>query len=533
MMPEHGSGRPPSPPQHDYYYDDDQPGQEISFDDTGKTIVAGNRIDIESDDGRDIHHRNRNRNHDDEDDDDDSDIHLRTAKSSSGRGGTCHWLKASSSRVKYVMGLGAILFVAFIAVMAVGLVQMSSSSTSSDGGDGSVSSAQLGDEVDGGIGSSANGVDPSSSPTMTPIMETRTSSAPTQSHEVFPVEDAEIQITLPNAMEVLVQTLGGDVNDSDAENWEGIEVVLEDTISSTLQEQLPDEYVVDAVQIVQFDDFVPGNLERTRLLQNDGDNTHTVIYSTSVTVNCANSDCSTASEQIEDAVSYLSTMEFELTSTETTQLTDPPTEAAETTRPTGSPTGPPSKAPTGAPTVDSTYVNTISVDETSAPTSKATSMPSLEPSSTKPTTSPTSKPTTVPRLEIISSCSADEPCGMCKGQCQDDTQCQTGLQCFRRIYLEYIPGCIGPGNQGQNYCYDPFAEGSGSEILLSTEDANCDDKRRCEKCFGDCNSDDECEKGLYCYRRAGFELVPGCAGQGVQGRDYCFDPEDIDGGEYR
>ncbi|KAL7472623.1 hypothetical protein ACHAXS_012985 [Conticribra weissflogii] len=523
-MSENETGYPRSPSQHDYN-DDDQPGQEISVDDTGKTIVAGNRTDIESDDGHDgnLFNHNHNLNHDDGNDNE-SGIHLHATKSSSSvRGTTFHWLKSSSSRVKSVLVLGGILLVVFIAVMAVGLVQMSSSS-SSDGGDGgSVSSA-----VDGGVGSSIDGVNPSSSPTMRPTAEMMTSNAPTKLYEIFPVEFAEVQITLPNALEVMVQNLGGDMNDSDVENWETIKVILEESISSSLQEQLPNEYVVGPVQIVKFDAFEPSNLERRRRLQNDGDNIHTVVYSSSVTVKCGNSECSTASERIEDAVTYLSTMEFELTSTETTQPTGSPTETAKTTRPTGSPTNPPSKAPTGAPTVNSTNINT-SISETSVPTAKATSMPSIGPSTT---ISLTPKPTVVPRLEITS-CTTDEPCGMCKGQCQNDDQCQTGLQCFRRIYLEYIPGCIGPGNQGQSYCYDPFAEGSGSEIMLSTEDAKCDDKRRCEKCFGDCDNDDECEKGLFCYRRAGFELVPGCAGQGVQGRDYCFDPEDIDGGEYR
>ena len=54
-------------------------------------------------------------------------------------------------------------------------------------------------------------------------------------------------------------------------------------------------------------------------------------------------------------------------------------------------------------------------------------------------------------------------------------------------YLEYIPGCLGPGSQGQSYCYDPFAEGSDSAVMLSTEDAKCDNKRRCDKCSGEYN----------------------------------------------
>lgn len=34
--------------------------------------------------------------------------------------------------------------------------------------------------------------------------------------------------------------------------------------------------------------------------------------------------------------------------------------------------------------------------------------------------------------------------------------------------------------------------------------------------IGDCGSDNDCDKNLYCYQRFGYELVPGCAGQGKQ-----------------
>ena len=46
---------------------------------------------------------------------------------------------------------------------------------------------------------------------------------------------------------------------------------------------------------------------------------------------------------------------------------------------------------------------------------------------------------------------------------------------------------------------------------------------------GDCDEDEDCEKGLFCYRRSEFEMVPGCAGQGSEGTDYCFDPVDLGG----
>lgn len=44
---------------------------------------------------------------------------------------------------------------------------------------------------------------------------------------------------------------------------------------------------------------------------------------------------------------------------------------------------------------------------------------------------------------------------------------------------------------------------------------------------GDCGKDTDCDKNLYCYQRFGYEMVPGCAGQGSYQRDYCFDPKDL------
>jgi hypothetical protein len=49
-----------------------------------------------------------------------------------------------------------------------------------------------------------------------------------------------------------------------------------------------------------------------------------------------------------------------------------------------------------------------------------------------------------------------------------------------------------------------------------------------QKCQGDCDSDDDCEMGLFCIERAGNESVPGCVGvsYAVEAVDICYDRGD-------
>jgi hypothetical protein len=130
-----------------------------------------------------------------------------------------------------------------------------------------------------------------------------------------------------------------------------------------------------------------------------------------------------------------------------------------------------------------------------------------------------------------------------------------------------VPGCLGPGIPAQSYCYDPFDDPlaiglNGTDLLGFNENLKCNEKSPCEKCQGECNDDDGCGEDLFCYRRIGFESVPGCAGQvgrvyfdnhvlslflcfeeviciwlttsrchtqGSYGSGYCFDPAVLEG----
>jgi len=46
-------------------------------------------------------------------------------------------------------------------------------------------------------------------------------------------------------------------------------------------------------------------------------------------------------------------------------------------------------------------------------------------------------------------------CGQCYGDCDKDSDCQGGLECFQRKKHESVPGCGGDAKKGIDYCYDP------------------------------------------------------------------------------
>lgn len=44
--------------------------------------------------------------------------------------------------------------------------------------------------------------------------------------------------------------------------------------------------------------------------------------------------------------------------------------------------------------------------------------------------------------------------GRCEGDCDDDSECEDGLVCFQRDGLSPVPGCIGEGRYGYDYCFE-------------------------------------------------------------------------------
>ena len=45
------------------------------------------------------------------------------------------------------------------------------------------------------------------------------------------------------------------------------------------------------------------------------------------------------------------------------------------------------------------------------------------------------------------------PLGFCEGDCGDDNEsCADGLCCYRRTRFGSVPGCVGLGARGKDYC---------------------------------------------------------------------------------
>ncbi|CAB9514039.1 CLECT [Seminavis robusta] len=125
----------------------------------------------------------------------------------------------------------------------------------------------------------------------------------------------------------------------------------------------------------------------------------------------------------------------------------------------------------------------------------------------------------------IADCNSREPCRECFGDCNSDGDCADGLQCYQRSRRSEndttaIPGCSGnPGIPGIDYCIQP-------QDRLPLRETDCNPVTKCLRCFGDCDSDLDCAEGLSCFVRPPNDAspVPGCSGQGIDGLDYCYQP---------
>lgn len=170
-------------------------------------------------------------------------------------------------------------------------------------------------------------------------------------------------------------------------------------------------------------------------------------------------------------------------------------------------------------------------------------------------------------LEYIKECmGGSENCDKCQGDCDNHNDCKGSLRCFFRRGFEPVPGCTGEGGtndrSGMDVCYDATISGEPTPVPVSTSSPSsrgprtptvvattsppsqsptregptikytqeCSNGNRCERCKGDCDSDNDCRGALKCYYRSGFEPVPGCIGEGGSndraGMDVCYSTTD-------
>ena len=209
---------------------------------------------------------------------------------------------------------------------------------------------------------------------------------------------------------------------------------------------------------------------------------------------------------------------------------------------------------------------------TKSKTSKSSTRPPVTTtnSPTPNNTTSTSYPTMTPTLSDdeyppltwlgVEGCTIDSPCPACSGDCDESSDCLSGLECYKRTNSDEVPGCTSGGAgdiPGADYCYDPslvsnaptIAQGfptyspvmnptlppqeTSIPVPLTWVGVNgCTPTQPCDACFGDCDADTDCQAAdsgstMACYKRADGDTsqVPGCltGGDGdIPGADYCY-----------
>ena len=107
------------------------------------------------------------------------------------------------------------------------------------------------------------------------------------------------------------------------------------------------------------------------------------------------------------------------------------------------------------------------------------------------------------------------PLQLCEGDCNDDSDCASGLRCFQRNGHTPVPRCSGSGTFDYDYCIlEPELKDFGFTPLES--------QLPLQVCEGDCDDDSDCASGLKCFQRNGLSPVPGCSGSGTFDQDYCI-----------
>ena len=130
------------------------------------------------------------------------------------------------------------------------------------------------------------------------------------------------------------------------------------------------------------------------------------------------------------------------------------------------------------------------------------------------------------------------PLGLCQGDCDTDSECQTGLICYQRNSGDPVPGCTGDLNSRTDFCIYPTgtshppvpsptpAPHSPTPQKQPLQDFGTNSARHYPLglCQGECQNDGQCANGLVCFLRNAGEPVPGCYGNLSTATDYCVYP---------
>jgi hypothetical protein len=90
-------------------------------------------------------------------------------------------------------------------------------------------------------------------------------------------------------------------------------------------------------------------------------------------------------------------------------------------------------------------------------------------------------------------CTTSKPCQMCRGDCDADKDCVKPLFCFQRKKHEHVHGCQKTSNGDVadfDYCVSRI---SNTASMVNFGPGGCTKARQCDKCQGDCDSDQDCK----------------------------------------
>jgi hypothetical protein len=130
--------------------------------------------------------------------------------------------------------------------------------------------------------------------------------------------------------------------------------------------------------------------------------------------------------------------------------------------------------------------------------------------------------------------SPDGKCAVCTGDCDHDADCAGTARCAQRELKngrENVPGCKWQEGADHNryfdddFCFEPM-EFPGEVNYVG----ECDPHTYlCGECEGSCSNDHDCDPGLKCFHRYGFEAVPNCDNEAgardMYGKSICYDPK--------